>query len=92
GQMELNVTVPPNAVALVSLPGSDSAPLEVGSGQWRWTYTYQNQDAAVYTLDDVVGEVMSDRGARAAVMNIITQAKPPELVFAILENEPEVTL
>lgn len=92
GQMELNVTVPPNAVALVSLPGGDSAPLEVGSGQWHWTYAYQSPEPPGYTLDDTVGEVMSDPTARAAIMSILTQDKPPELVFAVLENEPEVTL
>ena len=35
---ELSATVPPNTTATVVLPHSDAAPVEVGSGQHRWTY------------------------------------------------------
>ena len=40
GNMELNVIVPPNTTASVYLPGSNAAPLEVGSGSHHWSYSY----------------------------------------------------
>jgi alpha-L-rhamnosidase len=43
-QIEINIVVPPNTTAEVSLPGSDAAPLSVGAGTHRWSYQYLNPD------------------------------------------------
>jgi alpha-L-rhamnosidase len=40
GQIEIEVTVPPNTTASVTLPGKDAAAVEVGSGTHRWSYPY----------------------------------------------------
>ena len=41
GLITLEVEVPPNTSASVSLPGRDTGPVEVGSGRYRWSYPYQ---------------------------------------------------
>ena len=38
GEMTVEVTVPPNTTARVTLPKSDIEPFEVGSGDHRWSY------------------------------------------------------
>jgi alpha-L-rhamnosidase len=37
GRFELDVTVPPNASATVTLPGRESEPIDVGSGAHHWS-------------------------------------------------------
>jgi alpha-L-rhamnosidase len=39
-QIELTVLVPPNTRAEVVLPGSNTSPVSVGSGTYRWSYHY----------------------------------------------------
>ena len=36
----VEVVVPPNTTASVTLPGNDAEPIEVGSGTHRWSYPY----------------------------------------------------
>jgi alpha-L-rhamnosidase len=40
GHITIDVTIPPNTSARVKLPGSNDAPLNVGSGQHRWSYQF----------------------------------------------------
>lgn len=44
GSIKVNVVVPPNATANVSLPGKDGGPLEVGAGTHHWAYAYTAPD------------------------------------------------
>jgi alpha-L-rhamnosidase len=91
GIFTLDVTVPANASALVTLPGSPA--LEVGSGSWHWSAPYQDPDArGPYTADDLVGEIMSDAAARNAILEIVGQMEGMGLLFAILNNEKSLTL
>ncbi len=46
GRLTLDLAVPANTSARVHLPGSDSAPLEVGPGQHHWEYSYPAPAAA----------------------------------------------
>lgn len=41
GQIEVVAVIPPNTTASVTLPGSSAAPIEIGSGTYRWSYPYQ---------------------------------------------------
>jgi Alpha-L-rhamnosidase N-terminal domain./Bacterial alpha-L-rhamnosidase. len=41
GQITLEVVVPPNTTACVTLPGVEAASIEVGSGNYSWSYPYQ---------------------------------------------------
>jgi alpha-L-rhamnosidase len=47
GNIDLEIVIPPNTTALVTLPGSDTPPIEVGSGSWHWLAPYQDPDANV---------------------------------------------
>jgi alpha-L-rhamnosidase len=40
GNIEVNIVVPPNAVANVILPGREAERIEVGSGEHRWSYSF----------------------------------------------------
>ncbi|MEI7845576.1 MAG: alpha-L-rhamnosidase C-terminal domain-containing protein [Chloroflexota bacterium] len=88
GTLTLDVIIPPNTTALVSLPGSDSPAVEVGSGDWHWSFPYQDPDAREsYTVDDLLGELMSDNAARDAILPVLEQAGAPGFLKAIIFNE-----
>jgi alpha-L-rhamnosidase len=44
GNIEVKVLVPPNSSGIVSLPGKESKPIEMGSGTHKWSYAYTNTD------------------------------------------------
>jgi len=93
GNISLDVVVPPNTTALVSLPGSSEPPVEVGSGSWHWSTTYKDPDArGPYTVDDLVGEIMSDKAARDTVTAVLDRAGAPAYLKAILFNEGNMPL
>jgi alpha-L-rhamnosidase len=67
GKFDLDVIVPPNASALVTLPNGEQ--VEVGSGVWHWSVEYQDPDArGPFTVDDLTGEIMSDPIASKAIV------------------------
>ncbi|MGQ9622374.1 MAG: alpha-L-rhamnosidase-related protein [Candidatus Caldatribacteriaceae bacterium] len=39
GIMEIRVIIPPNTWGLVMLPGKEGTPIEVGSGEYSWSYS-----------------------------------------------------
>ena len=78
GQMTVEAEIPANTTALVSLPGKDGDPSEVGSGRYRWSYPYRTAEVArpVLTLDSTLGELIDDPTVYAQVMNIIVEHNP----------------
>jgi alpha-L-rhamnosidase len=93
GKIDVEVVIPPNATALVTLPGNDAAPVEVGSGSWHWAIPYQDPDArAPYSVDDVIEEIMSDTGVRTVVMDAISRSKGADFLGMILQNYRDLTL
>jgi alpha-L-rhamnosidase len=92
GNIALAVTIPPNTTALVTLPGSDT-PLEVGSGSWHWTIPYQDPNArGAFTVDDLVGEIMSDSAASDALLGVLDQVGAPGFLRMILFTERNIIL
>ncbi|MCB0044490.1 MAG: glycoside hydrolase family 78 protein [Caldilineaceae bacterium] len=88
GRIHMSVVIPPNTTALVSLPGNDGSPLEVGSGTWSWSADYAASDArGPYTVDDLVSEIMSEPAAREAVMIGLERLGAPHFLQIILANE-----
>jgi alpha-L-rhamnosidase len=79
GTIGVQVVVPPNTMAVVALPGSEAAPVEVGSGTHSWSYPYQVVEPvrASLTIDNTLGEIIDDPEAWAAVL------------FAIRANMPD---
>jgi alpha-L-rhamnosidase len=93
GKMDLDIVIPPNTTALVTLPGSTDQPVEVGSGSYHWSYPYQDPDyRAPYTVDDLVGEIMSDGSARQAVMDVIFHTQGAGFVGMLMGNERHMSL
>jgi alpha-L-rhamnosidase len=77
GQMVIEVVVPPNSRARVTLPG-DGSTMEVGSGSYRWAYPYQAAQPArpALTLDSSLREVIDDPGAWDATLRVIRRYMP----------------
>ena len=74
GTITLDVIVPPNTSARVTLPGTQTDSVEVGSGTYHWSYAYSNPDAhPPLTIDNTVGELMRDPEAWKAVIGAIQQ-------------------
>lgn len=80
-QIEVEVMIPPNATATITLPGSDTAPIEVGSGTHHWSYLYQRPGVArlQWSLDSSLDELSDDSQVWGAVVTTI-QHYMPELV------------
>ena len=93
GKIDVEVVIPPNATALVTLPGGNAAPVEVGSGSWHWSTPYQDPDArAPYSVEDVVEEIMSDAHARTVVMDVISRSEGADFLSMITQNYRDLTL
>ncbi len=93
GSFKLDATIPPNTTALVVLPGSDEPPIEVGSGDWHWTGAYEDPYArGPYTVDDLVGDIMSEKTAREAVLDVLDRVGAPHFFKMILFNEGDMPL
>jgi alpha-L-rhamnosidase len=89
----LDVVIPPNTTALVTLPGSDTAPVEVGSGTWHWAVPYQDPDArGPYTVDDLIGDIAYHQAARDAIMDVMDRVGAPSFLMRILLNERNTPL
>jgi len=89
----VKVVIPPNGTALVTFPGSDLSPVEIGSGSWHWSMPYHDPDVRVrYTVDDVIEEIMSEPTARAVIMEIASRSENADFLSMILQNQSALTL
>ena len=94
GQIELQVVVPPNAGATVTLPGSDASPVEVGSGTHEWRYHYADpRPRSPVTVESTIGELLLDREAWTTVTATMSRFMPGFAVdTAILASYSDVPL
>ena len=91
-KFHLDTTIPPNTTALVFLPGADD-PIEIGSGTWNWTIPYHDPDArGPYNVDDLVGDILSDKRASKAVIDAFIRAGTPEFLRGVIFNERSLPL
>jgi alpha-L-rhamnosidase len=84
----VEVEVPPNTTARVTLPGKDGAPIEIASGKHTWTYAYQASDKKrkQLSVDSTIGELIDD----AEAFSLVVQAMPkhgPDLLGNLLTLE-----
>ena len=90
----LDVVVPPNASARVTFPGTQAAPVEVGSGTHHWSYAYTNPDAhPPLTIDNTIGELMRDPESWKAVIGAlekVTQGRG--FLVRMLASDPSLVL
>ena len=92
GTFTLEITVPANCSALVTLPGA-AAPLEVGSGSWHWSVPYQDPDArGPFTVNDAVGDILGDPAARTALLQALDRAEIPVYLRNMLFTERHLPL
>jgi alpha-L-rhamnosidase len=92
GKIDMDVIVPANTTASVTLPG-ETTPRDVGSGSWHWSIPYIDPDArGPFTVDDLVGEIMSDSTARDTVMAELDRLGAPGFFKMILSNERSAPL
>lgn len=75
GEITVEIEVPPNAMAHVTLPGKQGASVEVRSGTHSWTYAYQSPDEKrkPLTLDSTIGELVDDQKAFNRVKEALAQ-------------------
>jgi alpha-L-rhamnosidase len=88
GQIVVEVVVPPNTRAAVTLPDGDGSAVEVGSGSYRWAYPYQATPPAprALTLDSSLREVIDDPAAWAATLRAIRRYMPEYNTAEIGQN------
>jgi alpha-L-rhamnosidase len=87
GKMDLDVIIPANTTAFVTLPGNDPS-LEVGSGSWHWRVPYRDPHArGPYTVDDLVGDLLSEPAARNTVLDVLARIGAPGFLRMIIFAE-----
>ncbi len=75
--IEVEILIPPNTTATVNLPGSDSDPLEVGSGAHYWHYPYRRSDRRpAPSLDSTLDDLCTDPPAWNAVLSWLLTYAP----------------
>ncbi len=94
GTLTLDVVVPPNTNARVTLPGTQADPVEVGSGTYHWSYAYTRPNAhPPLTIDNTVGELMSDPESWKAVIGAIRQITQGRgFLLRMLGSDPSLVL
>jgi alpha-L-rhamnosidase len=93
GKFDLDVVIPANTTARVILPGSESAPIEVGSGMWHWSVPYEDPDTrGPFTTDDLTGDIMSNVKARAAIMDALIRTGAREHQRDMILGERNIPL
>lgn len=93
GQFFLDVTIPPNTTATITLPESNRNTFEVGSGSWNWVIPYQDPDRRnPYTVDDLIGDITYDPKARNVVMEVLQQVGAPDFLMGMLLGERNMPL
>jgi alpha-L-rhamnosidase len=77
GKIKVEVTVPANSTALVTLPGSGEQH-EVSSGKHQWEYEYQDPRASrpPITLDSSFYDLIEDEEAYALVVKFLKERLP----------------
>jgi alpha-L-rhamnosidase len=78
GQIIVNVVVPSNTTASVTLPSGDGQPIEVGAGIHHWAIPYQEPRVVrpPLSLDSTLSEVTADPATWAITQATIAQHLP----------------
>lgn len=93
GNIEVKVVVPPNTTATVHLPGNGAPPIDVGSGEHRWSHAYGNSDDKAVSVDDSVSTVRANPRAWTALMATLRQRIPDyAFVEAVLQSDDTASL
>jgi hypothetical protein len=69
--MRLTIEVPPNTTAIVTLPLTDAAPIEVGSGTHQWFYPMRPAARPPLSLDSPLIELIEDPDTWASLVRAV---------------------
>ncbi len=77
-QIEVKVQVPPNTTALVTLPGNDEKPVEVGSGTYGWAYSYRasKSNQGGFTIDSTINDFLDNPQVYQLIVKVMTGYLP----------------
>jgi alpha-L-rhamnosidase len=93
GKFYLDAMIPPNTTALITLPGKNNSPTEVGSGKFHSWSVYEDPDLrGQLTVDDLTGDIMSNAIAREAIVNVLVAVGTPEYLITNVVNERNSSL
>jgi len=86
--LTLEVEVPPNTRARVTLPGKEEAPLEIGSGKhsWKYPFTSKKHPRKPISLDSTIGELIDDPEAFSMALQVL-RSHGTELADHLLSRE-----
>jgi alpha-L-rhamnosidase len=91
GKLHLDVIIPPNTTALVTLPNGEQH--DVGSGVRNWVVDYQDPDArGPFTVDDLAGDIMSDQRASNVITEILVRMGTPAFMQGMIFDERNIVL
>ncbi len=76
GQLTVAVVIPPNTTAQVTLPGSSSGPVEVGSGRHSWTLAYNLPMALPRDPATRLDEVLSGQDMLHVLRTLLQDCAP----------------
>ncbi len=78
GQLTVDVVVPPNTTASVTLPGDAEELIEVGAGRYHWSVPYQEPrpPRPPLSLDSTLGQIRDDPQAWSMVRTTIARHTP----------------
>ena len=93
GKITVDIQVPANTTALVTLPGSDQEPFDVGSGSYHWSYAYTDPNArGPLTIDDPIGEIIGSPEAMEVVTKAIQQFPGTEMLLRFMSCDGSQSL
>jgi alpha-L-rhamnosidase len=96
GQITVEVVVPANTTARVTLPAREEEPVEVGSGTHHWSYPYTEHTAGRRSLSiqSTIGEIIEDRDAWTSVVTTLREHAPQlaERLEGTLQTNSDMTL
>jgi len=90
-EITVEVVVPPNTTAAVTLPGGNAESVEVGSGTHRWSYPYRPTPATrtPLALDSTLIELVDDAEAWATALHHVPDLAGVEVA---LQGRGEMSL
>jgi alpha-L-rhamnosidase len=87
----LNVIIPPNTTALVTLPNGEQH--EVGSGSWDWQVEHHAPNGQrPFTVDDLTGDILSDKRASVAITDLLVRVGVPQYQHWMILGERNISL
>jgi alpha-L-rhamnosidase len=93
GTIDVTVVIPPNTSAIVNLPGSDAAPIEVGSGSHHWSYHYQDPDAhPPLTLEHPISAFIDSPTTWDLVLQTVARITPSPFMRGTLASQSRTSL